>query len=424
MATCTIVDFTLERVVTTEQLEMDGHSATIAAATHHRRFLFKLKMDDIMVNLKTFQPEYGAGIHEPLMSLRCRAKGLTVTACAHAFLFCRLLQATRQKREGDSQGLKLGIIGGGHIGKQLARTMLHLGGMSGKNIHISTRRPETLGEFETLGVTCFYDNRKLVGWAHAVFLCCLPSHLPHICAEIQDALTKCCIVYSLVTAIPLPRLKQLLSSNNILRPQYKFVESGLFQMWEASRTVVEALKDPAVIQATCPCNPNAEIVVNTKWLAAVFYAALNSCTWQSVPYMRALVFLNEACFPVKASTTSLDNRPESPELVCENFINQAFASTLQYNDTFPLFDLTAVQQRDSPFSQFLESTTSFQKVALLYRNLIAVLSTNIEDSASAVSKKTSLSAVLLNPTKTLIHGIDGTFISKVEEGSSSDSEET
>lgn len=56
----------------------------------------------------------------------------------------------RQKREGDSQGLKLGIIGGGHIGKQLARTMLHLGGMSGKSIQISTRRPETLGKTQVL----------------------------------------------------------------------------------------------------------------------------------------------------------------------------------------------------------------------------------------------------------------------------------
>ncbi|XP_061468797.1 NADP-dependent oxidoreductase domain-containing protein 1 [Rhineura floridana] len=393
-------------------------------------------MDDIMVNLKTFHPEYRAGTNEPLMSLRCRAKGLTVNACAHALFFCKLLQATRKKEEScagtpactlasppgskGSQSLNIGIIGGGHIGKQLVRTLQHLGGISGKNIQISTRRPETLSEFQMLGVDCFYNNRKLVSWADAVFLCCLPSHLPQICSEVQDALKKCSIVYSLVTAIPLPRLKQLLSCNAILRPQYKFTESGLFQMWEASRTVVEALKDPAVIQATCPCSPKEEIVVNVKWLAAVFYAALNSYTRQHLPYMRALLFLNQVCFLEDAAPASVEDKSESPVLVCENFINPAFASSLTNTDTFPWFDLTTVQLKDSPLSQLLATSTSFQNsIASLYCKMIAALPT---EESMKITLKTSLSAVLLDPTKTLIHGMDRTCVSKVEEGSSTDSE--
>ncbi|XP_042300545.1 NADP-dependent oxidoreductase domain-containing protein 1-like, partial [Sceloporus undulatus] len=113
-------------------------------------------MADIMANLKTFQPDYGTGTNELVVRLKGRAKGLTINACAHALFFCKLLQATRYSRQKeekskdetacaqDNQSLKIGIIGGGHIGKQLARILLQLSGISEKNIQISTRRPETL----------------------------------------------------------------------------------------------------------------------------------------------------------------------------------------------------------------------------------------------------------------------------------------
>lgn len=42
--------------------------------------------------------------------------------------------------------LKVGIIGGGHLGKQLARVLLQLVPIPAENLRISTRRPEALGE--------------------------------------------------------------------------------------------------------------------------------------------------------------------------------------------------------------------------------------------------------------------------------------
>ncbi|XP_062974550.1 NADP-dependent oxidoreductase domain-containing protein 1 [Elgaria multicarinata webbii] len=377
-------------------------------------------MADIMANLKTFQPEYGSGTNEPLLRLKCRAKGLTVNACAHALFFCKMLQATRQKEE----HLKIGIIGGGHIGKQLARMLLQLSGIPGRNIQISTRRPETLLEFEMVGVDCFYNNRQLVGWADVVFLCCLPSHLLHICSEIQGVLKKCCIIYSLITAIPLPRLQQLLSYNSILRPRYTFTDNGPFPIWEANRTVVETLKDPAVIQATCPCNPKGEVVVNMKWLAAVFYAALNSYTWQQLSYAKALVLLNEVCFPEDKAIGPAEDKSPPPFLACENFINRAFALSLEPNDSFPCFDLTTTQLKDSPFSQLLATSTSFKdSIASFYCNMIAISSTNNEESMTATSTRVSLSAVLLNPHKSLNQSTDETCIRKGEEALSTDSED-
>ncbi|XP_026561112.1 NADP-dependent oxidoreductase domain-containing protein 1 [Pseudonaja textilis] len=389
-----------------------------------------IEMANIMANLKTFQPEYGIGTNEPLFRLRSCAKGLMVNACAHALFFCKLLNATKQKEDNcgdvpagsqaskDNQTLKIGIIGGGHLGKQLARILLHLGAISGKNIQISTRRPETLLEFHKLGVECVYNNKQLISWADVVFLCCLPCHLPHICSEIHDSLKNSCIIYSLVTAIPLNRLKQLMSSCSILRPQYKCSENSSFSIWEANRTVLEALKDTAVIQATCPCNSKSEIAVNMKWLAAVFYTALNSYTEQHLPYTKALRLLNQVCFCEGNATTS------SPFLVCEHFINQAFASSLAADDSFPWFDITTVQLKDSPLSQFLETNTSVQEfIASSYFNMITALAKKSEDLTTSMTKKIPLSAVLLKPTKSLVFQIDEMSAKKTEETSSSDSED-
>ncbi|KAJ7345038.1 hypothetical protein JRQ81_000988 [Phrynocephalus forsythii] len=394
-------------------------------------------MADIMANLKTFQPEYGAGINEPLLHLRCRAKGLAANACAHVLFFCKVLQATRPKEgkcenpsassqaSNSSQSLKIGILGGGHIGKQLARVLLQLSDISEKNIQISTRQPEKLSELQLLGINCFYNNRQLVDWADIVFLCCLPSHLPNICYEIQDVLKRSSIIYSLVTAIPLPRLKQLLCFNSIIKPQYKFIENAPFHIWTAIRTLVEALRDPAVIKATCPCNPSGETVVNTNWLAAVFYAALNSYTSQGLRYARALALLNLICFPDDNTVSSGDDR-SPPLLECENFINQAFASSLLPDDCLPWFDLTTVQLKDSPFSQLLTTDALFRdNLASFYCNMLTGLPVNNEESITASSTKTNLSAVLINPITALNHRtFDRICTNKAEEPPSTDSEAT
>ncbi|XP_066468204.1 NADP-dependent oxidoreductase domain-containing protein 1 isoform X2 [Tiliqua scincoides] len=403
-----------------QQLSTDGES-----------LLFELKMADIMANLKTFQPEYEEGTSETLLRLGSRAKGLAVNGCAHAVFFCKLLKATRQKEESckevplyslepeskSNQSLKIGIIGGGHIGKQLGRALLELSGISGYYIQISTRRPETLLEFQMLGVDCYYNNRQLVSWADVVFLCCLPSHLPHICLEIQDAIKEHCIIYSLVTAIPLPRLMQLLPSKAILRPQYTFTDDDPIDIWVTNRTVVEALKNPAVLQVTCPCSCTGGIIVNMKWLAAVFYAALNSYSWQRLSYAKTLLLLNQVCFPENFVPASA----EQPFLLAENFINQAFASSLSPDDTFPWFDLTTVQLKKSPFSQLLATSTLLQdNIALFYYNM---MTENLGESMPDTSG-IPLSAVLLKPPKALSDGIDGSYMGDVEQASSTDSEET
>ena len=46
----------------------------------------------------------------------------------------------------DDDELKVGIIGGGHLGKQLAHVLLQLVPIPAERLQISTRRPEALGE--------------------------------------------------------------------------------------------------------------------------------------------------------------------------------------------------------------------------------------------------------------------------------------
>ncbi|XP_025047944.1 NADP-dependent oxidoreductase domain-containing protein 1 [Alligator sinensis] len=335
-------------------------------------------MSDVTMNLKSFQLEHVAGESEQplLLNLRCHSKGLVVNACAHAVFFCKLLNTIRQEWSEKSpqtaaiesigcNSLKVGIIGGGHIGKQLVRALLDLSGITAQNIHISTRRPEILSELQQLGVECFYDNGQLVSWADVVFLCCLPSHLLHVCSGIRATLREPCLVYSLVSAVPLPRLKQLLSYSAIVRPQYQCASHNFTNEWRPNGTITAALQDPAVVKATCPGSPKGKVTVNAKWLEAVFYAALNSCMWQHLSHQETLKLLNSVCFSEPCHVCV--EKETCPLFVCGSFVNQTFAASLTQQDTFPWFDLTTVQLKETPFGQLLARCVHLQNhLAQLY----------------------------------------------------------
>uniref|UniRef100_U3J468 NADP-dependent oxidoreductase domain-containing protein 1 n=1 Tax=Anas platyrhynchos platyrhynchos TaxID=8840 RepID=U3J468_ANAPP len=309
---------------------------------------------------------------EGWLYLTRRHKGLAVNACAHALFFCRLLQHRALPKEAvptslvGSHSLKVGIIGGGHLGKQLARVLLALGRAPRPSIRISTRRPESLGKYlQEQGIACLYDSAQLAAWADVLFLCCLPSHLAAICSTVRTAIRKPCVVYSLVTAVPLPRLKQLLCYNAIVRPQYQCPGQEPTKEWGMKGTITAALQDLAVVQATCP-------LINGKWLVGIFYAALNSSMWQSLPHQKALKLLNDLCFPAHCPICA------EQKASCPRFEKTLFGKLLaSYNKrfclfslprTFPWFDLTAAQLRESPFSQLLDKSEFLQKhLALLYQ---------------------------------------------------------
>ncbi|XP_031449009.1 NADP-dependent oxidoreductase domain-containing protein 1 isoform X2 [Phasianus colchicus] len=364
-------------------------------------------MGDIEEVFASFLAAEAVEGEEALLYLTRRRKGLAVNVCAHAIFFCRLLQAFRVSSTGkalltplaDSHSLKVGIIGGGRLGNQLARALVAVGRAPCSSIRISTRRPESLSDLQKLGLTCFYDNAQLAAWADVLFLCCLPSHVPSVCSAVQPAIRKPCIVYSLITAVPLPRLKQLLCYNAIVRPQYQCPGKEPTKEWGTKGSVTEALQNLAVVQATCPLSSQAKIKVNGKWLVGIFYAALNSSMWQSLPHQEALTLLNDLCFPGHCRICA-EQKASCPQFTCESFVSKSFASSMTQEETFPWFDLTAAQLRESPFSQLLEKSESVQNhLALLYQSSFGDWPT---EQCVLTSTKTSPTLAIAEPSMMLI----------------------
>ncbi|OCT68190.1 NADP-dependent oxidoreductase domain-containing protein 1 [Xenopus laevis] len=317
---------------------------------------------DLTAGLSSLQFEAGVEHkHESLLPLVERSHVLMLNACAHCVFFCRLLFSCRQKEGGTGnpfaahripwssrcESLRVGIIGGGHLGKQIAKCLIDLGVIRAEDIRISTRRPETLLDLQELGVHCSYDNVGLATWAQVLFLCCLPSQLPSICKEIRDHLKKACIVYSLVSAVPLPRLKQLLCHSSIIRPEYKCETKDGAPDRRKRSTIMADLKDLSIVNSTNPGNIQKGVCVLNRFIETSMYAALNMCSLQGLSSKEALTFLNALIPP----TEPLDLT--SSHLTPEAFVSPKYLSSLSDENPFPWFDLCTVQSKETPFSEYL-----------------------------------------------------------------------
>ncbi|XP_038865438.1 NADP-dependent oxidoreductase domain-containing protein 1 isoform X2 [Salvelinus namaycush] len=260
------------------------------------------------------------------------------------------------------KGLTVGVLGGGHIGKQLVQVLLEKNGLKPSQINISSRRPETLEEFVKRGIMCYFDNQRLVAWADVLFLCCLPSHLPKVCAELQFHLPKHCLVYSFLSAVPLNRLAQLLGHSFILKPQYEFVACDSVNMWLFRGHVTAALKDPEVIDASCPLAMRGGLCLDPKWLFGLLYSLLNMCTAANVGSTEALGLINEL-FQLKG--------PGTVAFILNNFVNSSYASSLTPDESFPWINLVDVQSKETPLSCFISRNNSMQGcLSALYNSVM------------------------------------------------------
>ncbi|XP_041702910.1 NADP-dependent oxidoreductase domain-containing protein 1 [Coregonus clupeaformis] len=340
-----------------------------------------MTMLDFTVKLNTLGFECGLSEHEKeLLFLRARATGLTVCGCVHAAFLCKLAYSLREsiglpRQFADidtvllpsnvskkGKGLTVGVLGGGHIGKQLVQVLLEKNGLKPSQINISSRRPETLEEFVKRGIMCYFDNQRLVAWADVLFLCCLPSHLPKVCAELQSHLPKHCLVYSFLSAVPLNRLAQLLGHSFILKPQYEFVACDSVNMWLSRGHVTMALKDPEVIDASCPLAMRGGLCLDPKWLFGLLYSLLNMCTAANVGSTEALGLINEL-FQLKG--------PGTVAFILNNFVNSSYASSLTPDESFPWINLVDVQSKETPLSCFISRNNIMQDcVSALYNSVM------------------------------------------------------
>lgn len=67
--------------------------------------------------------------------------------------------------EAEMDSLMVGIIGCGRLGSQIAHCLLTYGRLHPSKLHISTRRPETLGEFS------FYHSMVNWNFGKFIFIC-------------------------------------------------------------------------------------------------------------------------------------------------------------------------------------------------------------------------------------------------------------
>ncbi|KAM6130864.1 LOW QUALITY PROTEIN: NADP-dependent oxidoreductase domain-containing protein 1 [Pterocles gutturalis] len=278
----------------------------------------------------------------------------------------------------DSHGLKVEIIVGGHLQKQLARALLTLSWPPCPSICVSTRHLESLADLQKQGHACFYDSAQLVAWADVAFLCCLPSQVLSLWSAVRPAIQKPYAVYSFVTTVPLLRLQQLRCRSAIVRPRCRCSARKPVDGVEGDSP--SALRDPALPEVEALFWLRRKIRVNAEWLEDIFCAALNSSTWQSLPPQKALKLLSHLsspeCCPIHAEL-----KTSCPPLV-----------------TFPWFDLIAAQLR-SPFSQLLEASELVQgHLALLYQASFGDWPTK---QCGLISTKTSFTSAVAEPCVTL-----------------------
>ncbi|XP_076017636.1 NADP-dependent oxidoreductase domain-containing protein 1 [Genypterus blacodes] len=330
-------------------------------------------MVDLTANLKSLSFESGlSDEEEKLLHLRERAAGRAVCGCAHATFLCKLLHTLRAaiKRRssrdsvamGQDGDLCVGILGLGHLGKQLLLSLREKTDIKPSHIKISTRRPESAVDFAQGGIECFFDNRRLAAWAHVLFLCCRPSHLPKVCADLRPRLPKHCLVYSFISAVPVNRLAQLLGHSFILRPQYGFVACDNANVWRPPSRVPVALSEPLWSEASCPLALSGGISLDQSWVCAVLYSLLNVCTSASVGSSDALSLIN---------SLFQDKWQHTVELNTESYINSSCASSLPLHELFPWINLTDAQTKETPLSNFLSSSKTMQQCfSAAYKSLL------------------------------------------------------
>ncbi|XP_023132202.2 NADP-dependent oxidoreductase domain-containing protein 1 [Amphiprion ocellaris] len=321
-------------------------------------------MVDVAADLSSVCFESGLTDDEKnLLYLRARSAGLTFCGCAHAAFMYELVHSLRcairshtagrdPAEDREDRDLCVGILGLGHLGKQLLLFLLEKTSIKPSHVKISTRRPESAVEFVQRGVECFFDSRRLAAWADVLFLCCLPSHLPKVCADLHSHLSKHCLVYTFSSAVPATRLSALLGHDYVLKPQYEFLACDTADMWLSCTQLTTAFTDPLLIEASCPLTMKGGISLGLNWVCAVLYSLLNTCTSASLGSSEALSLINDMFKKKWANTVQFN---------AQSFISSSYAASLPADEPFPWISLTDVQTKETPLLRFLSNSKSVQQ---------------------------------------------------------------
>ncbi|KAL4237763.1 oxidoreductase [Mactra antiquata] len=335
----------------------------MALATRLQQPAEDKSQSDITLNLPSLQFENALGDNErELQYLRKRAHALTVTSCAQATYLVAILHEARQLKsclknpikrstrilqdQSSRDPLKIGILGCGRLGSQLAHSFITYGNISPKDIKISTRRPETLEYLLNKGVDCFHDNIKLVTTSHIVFLCVLPSQVPAIADEVKPEIPQTLFLYSFASSMSTRKLRQLFGTTNVIHPEYAWDDSMETIEWDNTINVSSALENGRVVAITCPLRREKSVIAtNPKLAELMIFVMVNMCTHLRLNKQDILEMIHIVIF-----NSMSDNRLE---------LNDFIRKSADKDDLFPPFDLIKV----------LESNTAVLKRLHQYEDL-------------------------------------------------------
>jgi pyrroline-5-carboxylate reductase len=109
--------------------------------------------------------------------------------------------------------MKIGIIGGGNLGKSLANGLVKSGKYMPNEISIHRRNKGHLATLKDAGYDTKDSNTELVKSSDIIFLAVLPQQVDAVLEEIKDTINSNQLVISLVTGVAISILSEKLNNH-------------------------------------------------------------------------------------------------------------------------------------------------------------------------------------------------------------------
>lgn len=177
------------------------------------------------------------GSREQRLGLKRKFRHVMVSSCAAAAFYVASLNTTlkyalalsgknsakvTQRVKSDFWSMhhggriRVGIIGCGRLGRQLLSALVAFSSVNPEDVLISMPRLETVVDLHELGMTCVFDNQRVVHHADVVFLCCPPHKLVRLARDVAGCIKPSCIVYSLIAGVSMVRIQSLLKHDRLV----------------------------------------------------------------------------------------------------------------------------------------------------------------------------------------------------------------
>ncbi len=106
-------------------------------------------------------------------------------------------------------GQKIGIIGGGNLGRSIAMGLIKSGKIDAGNIMVSRRKAHLIEDLKSLGIRTETDNNKVAEFGEVVILAVKPHQTIEVLKGIKDKIRRDHIIVSVVTGIKIDQIQEI-----------------------------------------------------------------------------------------------------------------------------------------------------------------------------------------------------------------------